>query len=42
MLEVDLSADGSNSHVLGVLEDVANQLSLLKQVADKEIDEKLQ
>nr|ODN87959.1 delta8-fatty-acid desaturase [Cryptococcus depauperatus CBS 7841] len=30
-----------NQHVLSTLKDVASQLNLLKQVADKEIDEKL-
>lgn len=30
-----------NQHVLGTLRDVANQLNLLKKVADKEIDERM-
>ena len=31
----------SNKQVLGVLADVANQLQLLKQVADSEIEERV-
>lgn len=30
-----------NRHVLSTLRDVANQLNLLKKVADKEIDERM-
>lgn len=30
-----------NQHVLSTLRDVANQLNLLKKVADKEIDERM-
>lgn len=41
-----LSADlndrfNRNQHVLSTLRDVANQLNLLKKVADKEIDERM-
>ena len=36
-----LELTSSNRKVLSVLEDVANQLSFLKQVADAEIEEKI-